>query len=82
MLYVGLDVHSRQSSLCILDASGGTVNRFSVKGPRGAVVDRLRQLDQPFSLCYARRPAATVTCTSRSARWRRTWPWRTPASCG
>src|SRR4051812_28901692 len=52
MLYVGLDVHSRQSSLCILDANGGTVNRLSVKGSRGAVVDRLRQLDQPFSLCY------------------------------
>jgi hypothetical protein len=23
MLYVGLDVHSRQSSLCILNAAGG-----------------------------------------------------------
>jgi transposase len=52
MLYVGLDVHSRQSSLCILDANGRTVNRLSVTGPRGAVVDRLRQLGQPFSLCY------------------------------
>src|SRR5436190_2142000 len=52
MLYVGLDVHSRQSSLCILNAGGGVVNRFDVKGPRAAVVDRLRQLDQPFSLCY------------------------------
>src|SRR5678815_3032838 len=52
MLYVGLDVHSRQSSLCILNAAGGTVNQIQVKGPRSQVVDRLRQLDQPFSVCY------------------------------
>ena len=48
MLYVGLDVHSRQSSLCILNSAGGTVNEIQLKGPRSAVVDRLRQLDQPL----------------------------------
>lgn len=52
MLYVGLDVHSRQSSLCILNSAGGTVNQIQVKGSRSQVVDRLRQLDQPFSICY------------------------------
>jgi transposase len=52
MLYVGLDVHSRQSSLCILNSAGGTVNQIQLKGPRSQVVDRLRQLDQPFSICY------------------------------
>jgi transposase len=52
MLYVGLDVHSRQSSLCILNASGGIVNQVQLKGPRSTVVDRLRKLDQPFSICY------------------------------
>jgi len=52
MLYVGLDVHSRQSSLCILNSAGGTVNQIQLTGPRAAVVDRLRQLDQPFSICY------------------------------
>jgi transposase len=52
MLYVGLDVHSRQSSLCILNSSGGLVNRCEVKGPRSAVVQRLRQLNEPFNLCY------------------------------
>ena len=52
MLYVGLDVHSRQSSLCILNSGGGTVNQIQLKGPRSAVVDRLRQLDEPFSICY------------------------------
>ena len=52
MLYVGLDVHSRQSSLCILNSAGGTVNQIQVKGPRSAVVDRLRQIKEPFSICY------------------------------
>jgi transposase len=52
MLYVGLDVHSRQSSLCILNSSGGIVNQLQLKGPRSTVVDRLRQLDQPFGICY------------------------------
>jgi len=52
MLYVGLDVHSKQSSLCILNSAGGMVNQIQLKGPRSAVVDRLRQLDQPFSICY------------------------------
>jgi transposase len=52
MLYVGLDVHSRQSSLCILNAHGGTVNQVQLRGPRSAVVDHLRRLDQPFSICY------------------------------
>jgi transposase len=52
MLYVGLDVHSRQSSLCILNAGGGTVNQIHVNGPRAAVVDRLRKLGEPFSVCY------------------------------
>jgi transposase len=52
MLYVGLDVHSRQSSLCILNSAGGTVKQIQLKGPRSAVVDRLRQLQEPFSICY------------------------------
>src|SRR5688572_33309939 len=52
MLYVGLDVHSRQSSLCILNSAGGVVNRIQLKGPRAAVVDRLRTLEEPFSICY------------------------------
>jgi transposase len=52
MLYVGLDVHSKQSSLCILNSGGGTVNQIQLKGPRSSVVDHLRQLKEPFSICY------------------------------
>jgi transposase len=52
MLYVGLDVHSKQSSLCILNASGGTVNEIQLKGPRSTIADHLRRLNEPFSICY------------------------------
>jgi len=52
MLYVGLDVHSKQSSLCILNSGGGTVNQIQFKGPRSMVVDHLRQLKEPFAICY------------------------------
>src|SRR5262245_51247889 len=52
MLYVGLDVHSKQSSLCILNAGGAVVKQIQVNGPRSTVVQRLRELDQPFSVCY------------------------------
>jgi transposase len=52
MLYVGLDVHSKQSSPCILNSAGGTVNEIQLKGQRAAVVDRLKQLPEPFSICY------------------------------
>jgi len=52
MLYVGLDVHSKQSSPCILNTGGGTVNQIRLNGPRSAVVDRVKQLDQPLSICY------------------------------
>src|SRR5690242_19654256 len=52
MLYVGLDVHSKQSSLCILNSGGGAVKQTQLKGPRSSVVDHLRQLEEPFSICY------------------------------
>jgi len=52
MLYVGLDVHSRQSSLCILNSGGGTVNQIQLKGPRASVVSHLRMLKEPFAICY------------------------------
>jgi transposase len=84
MLYVGLDVHSRQSSLCILNSAGGTVNQIQLKGPRSAVVDRLRQLDQPFSVCYeascgyghlyeALRPLAHHVAVAHPAKLRLIW---------
>lgn len=53
MYYVGLDVHAKRSSLCILDENGKLVKRLEVKGawPRLlAVVDA--QVPRPFAICY------------------------------
>jgi len=52
MLYVGLDVHQKRSSLCILGDDGKLVNQELVNGPWPMVIDRLRKLDQPFRVCY------------------------------
>jgi transposase len=53
MYYVGLDVHAKRSSICILDANGKLVKRLEVKGawPRLLeVVDA--QVPKPFAICY------------------------------
>ena len=53
MYYVGLDVHAKRSSMCILDANGKLVKRLEVKGawPRLLeVVDQ--QVPKPFTICY------------------------------
>jgi transposase len=52
MLYVGLDVHQRRSSICILNDEGKTVKQELVRGPWPQVVDRLRDIPAPISVCY------------------------------
>lgn len=52
MLYVGLDVHAKRSSICILNGDGRVVKQELVKGPWPQVIDRLRRFDQPFAICY------------------------------
>jgi transposase len=52
MRYVGLDVHQRRSSICILDSCGKIVKQELIKGPWPAVMDRLRGIGQPFSISY------------------------------
>jgi transposase len=52
MLYVGLDVHQKRSSICILDDNGKTVKQELIKGPWPQVIDRLRGIEGPISVCY------------------------------
>jgi len=52
MLYVGLDVHASRSSLCILNNGGQVVNRREVRGSWPKVMEAMKSIDQPFSLCY------------------------------
>jgi transposase len=56
MHYVGLDVHAKRSSLCILNGDGKVVKREMVHGPWPAAVERLREVGAsaggPLSVCY------------------------------
>jgi transposase len=52
MHYVGLDVHSRQSSIEILNDRGQTVKRQTIHGSPDDVVGELAKLPHPFSICY------------------------------
>ena len=52
MFYVGLDVHWKTSSICILDANGKKVKAFTVHGPWSKVIAALEEIDQPFEVCF------------------------------
>ena len=52
MYYVGLDVHQKRSSICILDRDGKQVKRLEVKGSWAKVVEAVAQVPGPFSICY------------------------------
>lgn len=52
MHYVGLDVHQRRSSLCILDADGKTVKQLEVRGDWSKLLERVAEVPRPFAVCY------------------------------
>ena len=52
MLTVGLDVHQRSSSICILDAHGKPVTSKAVRGGWEKLVVTLRKLNEPFQVCF------------------------------
>lgn len=52
MYYVGLDVHHRISTFCILDGRGQVVKRQTVRGGWRSVVEALREQPRPLSVCF------------------------------
>jgi transposase len=52
MLYVGIDVHWRTSTYCILDERGGLVKQKTVRGGWDRLMDQLRQINQPMAIGY------------------------------
>jgi hypothetical protein len=61
MLYVGLDVHKRQSSYCILNEAGRTVERKTVRGSVETVLAELAAVKEPLH--------KAVKQTVRNAAW-------------
>lgn len=52
MFYVGLDVHVRQTSICILDSNGLRVKQFQMRGFPRNIVAALEEIDGPFEVCF------------------------------
>jgi transposase len=53
MHYVGVDVHQRRSSVCILDGRGKPVKEFSLRGSWDELIERMRSaVPRPFGVCY------------------------------
>ena len=53
MHYVGLDVHARRSSLCILGPDGKVVKRLEVRGTWPRLMEQVAaQVPRPFSVCF------------------------------
>ena len=52
MWYVGLDVHWRTSTVCILDECGRQVKCQTIKGRWEKLLAWLGDLGQPFTICY------------------------------
>jgi transposase len=52
MFTVGLDVHQRQSTMCVLNQDGRIVNERKVEGSFVAVAEALRGIEAPIQVCY------------------------------
>jgi transposase len=53
MYIVGLDVHAKRSSLCILDENGKLVKHLEVKGTWQRMLQVVdEQVPKPFAICY------------------------------
>jgi transposase len=51
--YVGLDVHAKRSSLCILGPDGKVVKRLEVRGSWPRLMEQVAsQVPRPFSVCF------------------------------
>lgn len=52
MLYVGLDVHTRQITGCILNADGKRIKEFSLKGDTTLLLAELQAVKGRMRICY------------------------------
>lgn len=52
MRYVGLDVHWRTSTFCVLDDSGRKVMTRTIRGPWSDLLEEISRLERPFEICF------------------------------
>ncbi|MAC56172.1 MAG: hypothetical protein CME31_26835 [Gimesia sp.] len=52
MYYVGLDVHLRHTSICILDENGAKVKQQKLRGSWDLIAQELKSLKGSVAVCY------------------------------
>jgi len=52
MWFIGLDVHWRTSTVCILDEHGRRVKSKTIRGSWEKLLKELAEVDKPFAICY------------------------------
>lgn len=52
MRYVGLDVHYRSSTYCVLDENGQELQCETIRGHWPKLLERLRTLGKPWTICF------------------------------
>lgn len=52
MWYVGLDIHQKRSSICVLNEHGERVRSQTVIGPWSKLLEALGTIEEPFVACY------------------------------
>jgi len=52
MLYIGLDVHTKSCSYCIVDEGGRLVKEATMRGSWRRTVEAFKNLKEPFSVCF------------------------------
>lgn len=52
MLFVGFDVHWKQSTFCVLDRNGHHLRTQSIRGPWDKLLLKLAEIKGPFAVCF------------------------------
>jgi transposase len=62
MFYIGLDVHQKRSSVCILNDQGKKVKEFVVLGGWDRLIEELSLLPRPMAVCFEASTGCGVLC--------------------
>ena len=50
--FVGLDIHWKHTSVCVLDGNGNRIKRLTLRGSWTKIAEELKQLPGKVSVCF------------------------------
>ena len=62
MFFIGLDVHQRRSSICMLNENGQKIKELTVHGDWDQLAAQVAQLPEPRALCFEASTGRGVLC--------------------